>query len=212
MRVITKTYPISDFSSNLYILVFDDGSALIIDPGIDKKKYLDEIFANYAKVHAVLLTHGHFDHIRGAKPISDHYNCPIYVSSHDRRFLEEPEFFAPYLFGLKPQEERISEFIDISLLDSININGLDITIISTPFHTLGSTCFYIEKEKLLFSGDTLFKDSIGRTDLITSDPNLVSTSLKKLLVLPNDTLIYPGHGPSTSLEEEKENNPYLISL
>lgn len=191
IRIQTFTY-IDVFASNSYLISDENGDAVIIDFGFFDKNIFNTIKDNKLKLKAILLTHGHFDHICGLK---DFTSAPIYLHKDDIELLFDPNrnvgsfFNQPVKLDIK--KHSIHEIKDNQV---INILNTPIKVIHTPYHTKGSVCFYFEKENSLFSGDTLFCDSIGRFDLPTSDFHLISSSLKKIYLLPNDIKIFPGHG------------------
>ena len=137
--------------------------------------------------------------------------APVYVHLLEEEFLVEPAYnlSLDFLDNLYIRGLKTVLFIDGDIL---NIGKYRIKVIHTPFHTRGSSCFYFEDEHVLFSGDTLFHLSVGRTDLLTGSPRTLESSLKKLIVLPPETKVYPGHGPATTIGDELRLNPYLKSL
>ncbi|MCX7831300.1 MAG: MBL fold metallo-hydrolase [Actinobacteria bacterium] len=189
-----------------YILGLNN-EALIIDPGDEPKKISRFINAVGLRPIAILLTHGHWDHFGAAENLKKIYSIDLYVHPEDRKSVEEPSSCAfkdyPWLevFAAKPTKE-LEEGI-------MKIGSFNFEVIHTPGHTKGSCCFYFEKEKVIFTGDTLFKSGIGRTDLSCSEPDKMHLSLKKLSRLPDDVVVYPGHGPETTIGTEKSFNVFL---
>ena len=195
--------------TNCYIVYTEDTKkAVIIDPAADSKGITEEIEKLGVTPEAVLLTHGHFDHMLAAESLRNGFHIPVCVLKEDAELLKHPnlncsEQFLHMSYGISADEEMT----DGQKLDFLN--GA-LTVIATPGHTAGSCCYYAEEEKILFSGDTLFQGSVGRTDLPTGKASQISLSIKeKLFVLPDDTLVLSGHGEETTIGEEKQYNPYV---
>lgn len=200
-----------DYVCNMYIVGEEGEPCIVVDPGADPNNFIEKYVRKHhnGQIAGFLLTHGHYDHIEGLRLCT--MQAPVYVHLLEEEFLVEPAYnlsldFLDHLYirGLKTKL-----FID---KDVLNIGNYEIKVIHTPFHTRGSSCFYFEKEHVLFSGDTLFHLSIGRTDLITGSNKTVESSLQKLVVLPPETKVYPGHGPATTIGDELRLNPYLTRL
>ena len=200
-----------DYVCNMYIVGEEGEPCIVVDPGADPNNFIEKYVRKHhnGQIAGFLLTHGHYDHIEGLRLCT--MQAPVYVHLLEEEFLVEPAYnlsldFLDHLYirGLKTKL-----FID---KDVLNIGNYEIKVIHTPFHTRGSSCFYFEKERVLFSGDTLFHLSIGRTDLITGSNKTVESSLQKLVVLPPETKVYPGHGPATTIGDELRLNPYLTRL
>ncbi len=191
--------PIGLYEENIYIL-HDHKHVLIIDPGRYPKEIAGYIGADET-VDAILLTHGHEDHTGAADDLAEKYGCDVYLHPDDE-FLVRPDkrgmagpFAAPVYTPTRPLEGRMK------------IGSFDLTVHHTPGHTAGSVC--IQYKANLFSGDTLFAGSIGRTDLYSGDDTAMMGSLAYLKTLPADLRVYPGHGPSTTIQRELMYNPYL---
>ena len=192
-----------DLNSNSYLLVDDSNNCVVIDPS-KAKVILDYIEANHLNLKAILLTHGHFDHIKGVK----YFNVPVYIHKDDAELLREPKLNCSDRFS---REDIVIDATPTLISDDEVLNILDepIKVIHTPFHSMGSVCFYLKDSDALISGDTLFQYSIGRTDFITSDPSLINSSLAKLMKLPDQTVVYPGHGPKTTIGIERKLNSFV---
>ena len=202
-----KIYYGNDISCNCYLLV-DDKSAIIIDPLIKSEKLSSYLKENNIVLKAILLTHGHYDHIKGVKTLYNNFKCPIYIHYEEEEIIRDSYKNGSFLFNDPFILDEEIKFLD----DSLIIDNFKIDIIHTPFHTQGSVVYYIKDLKALFSGDTLFKRGIGRYDLYSGNKRLISSSLNKLIALyklEGNLKVYPGHGPSTSLEDEIKFNPYF---
>lgn len=201
-----------EFSANTYVIGEKGGPCIVIDLGSTQTRVISYIKENHTSCLGTLLTHGHFDHIRGLNNFLKEFNCTVFIDFNDKDFLTDSK-----LNGSKYSEEnqvivKTTNIYELDDEDEINFgNGYLFKVIETPFHTNGSVCYLCEKENALFSGDTLFKGSIGRTDLPTGSERLVNSSLKKLLNLNPKLVVYPGHGETTTLEKEISSNPYLVS-
>ncbi len=201
-----------EFSANTYVIGEKGGPCIVIDLGSIQTRVISYIKENHTSCLGILLTHGHFDHIRGLNNFLKEFNCTVFIDFNDKDFLTDSK-----LNGSKYSEEnqvivKTTNIYELDDEDEINFgNGYLFKVIETPFHTNGSVCYLCEKENALFSGDTLFKGSIGRTDLPTGSERLVNSSLKKLLNLNPKLVVYPGHGETTTLEKEISSNPYLVS-
>jgi hydroxyacylglutathione hydrolase len=208
-QFLVETFPVGPLQCNCSIVV--DGStreAVVIDPGDEPDRILKALEAADVRPVALLHTHAHLDHITGTDLVAESTGAPIRLHPADRPLYEAlPEQAA--FFGLTAREPRP---LDAPLSDGeiIRFGGSSLRAIHTPGHTPGSTCFHLEgDEPLLFSGDTLFRRSIGRTDLWGGDTELILASIReKLFALPGDTRVICGHGPNTAIEEEKSLNPF----
>lgn len=195
---------LGDYQTNTYIV--HDSTAktcVVIDPGYEPEIILDKAKALGLTVEAVFLTHGHFDHVGGVETIAERTNCALYM--HKADWEKAPAPINSYLYPLANDD-----FTDISFCkegDTIQAAGLTFTVLETPGHTEGSLCYLTAGA--LFSGDTLFAGSCGRTDLPGGDAKAMRASLKRLSGLTGDMHIFPGHGEKSTLAQEKMTNPYL---
>lgn len=191
---------------NTYILGDYGEECVLIDPGDNKNNRIDHfIDKHFKKLSAILLTHGHFDHIYGLKNLE--HKAPVYIGQEDEKCLTNPKYnLCP---SLSIEDYKIETIFDG---EKISFGKLDIFVIATPFHTSGSVCFYLKSDNALLSGDSLFHLSYGRTDLPGGDDSMVFSSLKKISALPSSTKIYPGHGEMTILENEIKFNPGFCFL
>ena len=188
------TLPLGDYQTNTYIVHKGD-TCVIIDPGYEPERILAEIARLGLTVGAILLTHGHFDHVGGVRFIAKATACPVYLCEEDLSL--PPYMTSGALFFTDGCEEG----------DTVSIAEMAFSVLHTPGHTPGSVCYLIDDA--LFSGDTLFQGSCGRTDFPGSSGAQMRKSLDRLSALPDRLAVYPGHGPSTTLEDEKRYNPYL---
>ncbi len=209
----------SRIACNCYVVYNEHDDAFLVDPGYSLNNGLiDHIKKLNKNIKAILITHGHYDHIYALKDVLELYkDAKVYILREEVEFLSNPDLnLSNSEFGEGVGAKPIN-FVpnNLHLLDDgdiIDIVGLEIKVIATPFHTRGSCCYYLEKEKALFSGDTLFFSTIGRSDLPTSSNRTISSSLKKLVDLPDGIKVYPGHGAITFLDREKKYNSYLKNI
>lgn len=194
-------------SSNCY-LVSGERGALIIDP----YEYTDKIKAfvavNADKEIAILITHGHFDHIKAAPVIRKDCGAKIYVNENDNYALGSPVFNLSSYFG--DSIEPFAADVTLAHSETFNVGDIEITAYNTPGHTPGCNCYVIDD--VMFTGDTIFAQSIGRTDFPTSDNSAMLSSLRFLKNLKVDYILYPGHGGKTTLFTEKKFNPYMVGV
>lgn len=218
-------FPAGMLACNCYVLAPHAGAdAIVVDPGQRAmgplRRILDE---NRLTPSAVLLTHGHIDHMWSAQKVADSFGCPVYIHPEDRFMLADPiRGFGPRIgqlaFGALFREPRQVVELDRDG-EKLDLGGTTVVVDHTPGHTRGSVVFRVAGDlaagphDIAFTGDTLFKESVGRTDLPGgSGRDLLSSILGKLLVLEDDTRVLPGHGPSTTIGEERRNNPFLKGL
>ena len=191
-----RTLPLGAYQTNCY-LVWDEASpsCVVIDPGYTPQVVLAEADRLGKKIEAILLTHGHFDHVGGVKGIAMDAECPVYLCEDDLSM--PPQMTAGPLYYTNLYGEG----------DFVEAAGLSFKVLHTPGHTPGSVCLCCENA--IFSGDTLFWGSCGRTDLPGGSWATIQKSLKRLAGLPGDYDVYPGHGDATKLSFERNFNPYM---
>lgn len=193
------TIQVGSYEVNCSIMS-ENGKAWIVDPGHEGSRIAALLDKKGLQPEAILLTHAHFDHITGVKELQRLFpELPVYVHPEDT-----------VMFG-HPFNQMPGEYDSIGTPANIrDVNTLEIAeVIHTPGHTPGGTCYYFPADKLLLSGDTLFAGSIGRTDFPGGSMLKMMESLKKLMTLPDDTLVIPGHGSHTTIGQEKKQNPYI---
>ena len=199
-----------ELSANTYIIIDDQLKCVVVDPGKEDKKVVEYIKNSNLSLVAILLTHGHFDHIGGVAALSKAFNAPVYIHKKDREFLTNPNYNGSDRYSRKnivvDKDVEIKDIVDEGTLNLLNH---PIQVIETPFHTPGSVCYYLKDENILISGDTLFFESIGRSDFPLSNPSLIPSSLAKLMSLKDETIVYPGHGPETTIGHEKKQNSFV---
>lgn len=211
MKIIPFYYDdYDDLFANTYVLIDANNQCLVIDPSKQYDGIINYIKKNKLTMKGVLLTHGHFDHIRGVDLLVNEFKCSLFIGFDEIDFLTNPQLNCSRYMS----EDYVVTAKAITVSDGEILKLLDeeITCISTPYHTIGSMCYHVPSSNVLFTGDFLFKGSVGRSDLPTGSPKTLKTSMEKLLKLPDNTKIYPGHGPSSSIKEEKVHNPFLMNI
>lgn len=201
-------YIVGPVCTNCYLLVnHKTGELLVVDPGDQAQLIEKQIEKTGAKPVAILLTHGHFDHAGAAEELADKYQISIYAHEAERETLEDPGL---NLCGMIGEHKVYHADIFVKDEEVLNIAGFSIRVFFTPGHTIGGCCYYIADEKILFSGDTLFQESVGRTDFPRgSASDLIRAIREKLMPLPDDVTVYTGHDESTLIGYERMHNPYL---
>ena len=184
------------YQTNCYI-IWAEGSktCAVIDPGYEPERVLSETARLGLTIEAILLTHGHFDHVGAVRDLAAEIGCPVFI--HEAELSMPPAFTAGPLYHTHTCGEG----------DALSLAGLTLKVLHTPGHTPGGVCLQVENA--LFCGDTLFAGSCGRTDLPGGSMTTLRKSLARLCTLPDELAIYPGHGESSVLGEEKRYNPYL---
>ena len=208
VKVIPFIYEdLDDLYANTYLVCDESKNCVVIDPAKDYQGLINYINKNALSLEAVLLTHGHADHIRGVDVLYNAFHVPVYIGFDDADKMQDSyancsEFLGEKVIVNAPFE-TLSDNETLSLLDE------DIKAIHVPFHTSGSLCFYLKESGVLFSGDFILPHGIGRSDLPSAKPNMFHSSMAKILALPNETKIYGGHGKSSTLELERRVNPFV---
>ncbi|HHT51147.1 MAG TPA: MBL fold metallo-hydrolase [Eubacteriaceae bacterium] len=204
--MILEIIPVGLLAANCYIIGCEDtNEGVVIDPGENGEKILSKIEELGLNIKYIILTHGHFDHIGAVNEVKNNTNGLVAIHSLDKEMVEDEK-----RSGNNRRSVAIDSYnVDLKDGDIITIGNLDLKIIHTPGHSPGGICIYTEDT--VFTGDTLFAGSIGRTDFYKGNMEELLFSIKnKLFTLPNDTKVYPGHGPSSTILEEKNTNPFFI--
>lgn len=188
-------------TTNVYIVV-SKNEAIVIDPGGEPDKIIDKLNELNTNLKYIVLTHCHSDHIAAVTDLQKVKGGEVLISEEDGKAVNNPiRNLAPFM-GNKLEKIKVDRFLSEG--DKIKLGNDEFEIIETPGHTKGGICIYSEKQKVLFSGDTIFKGTYGRTDLPSSSYQDMKNSIKKLMKLPDDINIYPGHGILTNMKDEKK--------
>ena len=196
--------------TNVYIAYNKDSSeCVIVDPSDNAAEIINTIEKNTLKPSGILLTHGHFDHIMAVNDLVTHYNIKVYISKLDEEMLLDPKKSGGSSFINSGYTTKADVLLNDG--DELSLLGKKIKFILTPGHTKGSGCFYFEDDKILFTGDTVFREDCGRTDLYGgSNPSIIKSIYERVLTLPEDVNILPGHMGMTTVAHEKKYNPVAI--
>ena len=199
--------PVGVYAANCYLVYSkDDKKGVVIDPGGNPNKIIEEIEKQAMEVVYILLTHGHGDHIGAVDEVREHFNVPVWINEDDEYLLGDEEANLSITMPSKPIQTKADKIFKDG--DIIKLGNLDIKAIQTPGHTPGGTTFDIDGN--LFTGDTLFAGSVGRSDFArSSGEDLIKGIKEKLLIYPDETEIFPGHGPSSTIKAEKRSNPFI---
>jgi glyoxylase-like metal-dependent hydrolase (beta-lactamase superfamily II) len=208
--MIHEILPVGPLLCNCSVMGDDiTREAMVIDPGDDIDDVLDLIRKHNLRVKQIVITHAHIDHVGGAMKLRTATGAPILLNQNDYALLKMLDMQAAWLGMAKPGKVEVDQSIGQS--DTVRAGSLQANVIHTPGHTEGSICLYFPADKKLIAGDTLFAGSIGRTDLPGGSFEKIINSLReKLLALPDETIVVPGHGPLTTVGEERESNPFLV--
>ncbi len=200
-----RTY-VSMVDVNCYFVYDENGHTVVFDPGAEGQKIYEKLGEKGLKVSGIVLTHGHYDHILGVAALKDRSGCRVYAPEPEEEILTNTGLNLSSEIG-RPCTVKADQFLkDGEICD---IDGIRFKTLLTPGHTKGSACYYFEEDKMLISGDTLFEGSVGRSDLPTGNMGeLINSIRKKLMTLPEDVKVYPGHGNDTTIGDEKKYNPF----
>ena len=203
-----QQYIVSVCATNCYFAINDDTKeVLIIDPGASAKQLAEKIKEHGLTPSGILLTHGHFDHASAAEELANLLDVKIYAHEAEQETLESPGL---NLSGWEGKTEVYHADVYLKDGQELELAGFKVSVLFTPGHTVGGCCYYFEEQGVLFSGDTLFEGSIGRTDFPKgSASQLIRAINEKLMTKPDETAVYPGHGDMTSVGAERVNNPFL---
>jgi hydroxyacylglutathione hydrolase len=206
MRI--EQYCVGQVGTNCYFIINEETKEmLIVDPGDSAQMLVEKIRLGVLIPKAILLTHGHFDHVMAAQELAKTFDLKIYAHEEEKDTLNHPGKNVSAMIG-----RQDSYHADIFVKDGelLQLAGMEIKVLHTPGHTPGGCCYYLEKEQVLFSGDTLFCQSVGRTDFPGGSMSQIVRSIKsKLLALPDNVKVYPGHMDLTTIGMERRQNPFL---
>lgn len=207
-------YVVGQVQTNCYVVINEENKeCFLIDPGASAKALAERIRKDELKPVAVLLTHGHFDHAGAAEELAKEFDIKVYVHEAEKDTLSNPQKNVSWMVGASE-----SYHADVYLKDEevITLAGYEIKVLHTPGHTEGGCCYYIAAEDVVFTGDTLFAQSVGRTDFPGGSMSQIVRSINEKLMtlneagnLETDVMVYPGHNDPTTIETERINNPYL---
>jgi glyoxylase-like metal-dependent hydrolase (beta-lactamase superfamily II) len=202
-----EKFTLGYLGTNCYLIINEETKeVVIVDPATCPEYLVSHIKSNGYQPQFILLTHAHFDHVMGIDGFVNEFQIPVYLHEEEKEILEDPELNLSGMFG-----KNYSYLGAKTLRDGecLQVSGYECKVIHTPGHTKGGCCYYCDAEKVLFSGDTLFCQSVGRSDFPTGSMGTLVRSIKeKLLCLPENVMVYPGHNEATCIADEK-NNPYL---
>ena len=192
------------WKENCYIVRSEKNSALIIDPGDEPEKIIENLAINKLKPAAILNTHAHYDHIGAVQPLKENYNIPFFIHSLERSNLRNVNIYRQMIDKLEPITiPQVDVYLD-EQINPLTIGEFEVNVIFTPGHSAGSVCFIIDNH--LLCGDLFYKYKIGRTDFPGANSSLLKNSISKISKLPHNIMVYPGHGEMTTLEDVIKNN------
>lgn len=204
-----KIFPVGTLGTNCYFIVDEQtNAAAVVDPGWGADHIYGKLIKLGLKCEMILLTHGHADHTGALGELRRKTGAPVYIHTGDAKMLVDPALSQARYLGAPVEVLAQPEHL-ISDGDKIALRGTTIEVMHTPGHTPGSVCYILRDDGIILSGDTLFRESVGRYDLAGGDYKELMRSLEKLASLEGDWRVYPGHGRSTTLSHEREHNMYL---
>lgn len=203
-----EKFVLGSMGTNCYLLINKETKELvIIDPATCPDYVVSHVKSNGYIPRAIILTHAHFDHVMGIDGWVKEFGIPVYLHEEEKKVLEDPELNLSGVFGAS------YSYSDVKCLkdgQELEVSGFIFKVIHTPGHTCGGCCYYCAEEGVLISGDTLFYQSVGRSDFPTGSMGTLVRSIKeKLFCLPEDVMVYPGHNDSTCIGDEKKYNPFV---
>lgn len=204
-----ERFVLGSLGTNCYLLINEETKEIVVvDPAICPAYVISHVKSNGFQPKAILLTHGHFDHVMGIDDWVKEFDIPVYLHEEEKDVLAKANLNLSYQFG------KDYTYDDVQCLKSdevIEIAGFSFRVIHTPGHTKGGCCYYVESEEVLISGDTLFAQSVGRSDFPTGNMRTLVNSIKeKLFCLPDTVMVYPGHNDLTCIGDEKAYNPFIL--
>ena len=204
-----EKFVLGSVETNCYIVVNEETKeCFLVDLGTYNQEMVNYIKKSAYQVKGILLTHGHFDHIMGIEEFIDEIPATVYAHEEEEEYLKDP--MLNFSTTLGKEEYSVNEVVLLKELQHFNLAGFEICILHVPGHTPGGCAYYLPEEGVVFTGDTLFSGSVGRTDFPGGDSQLLLSSIKeKLLVLPEETKVYPGHVGETTIGREKKMNPFV---
>lgn len=206
--MILHSLQVGPLASNCYIVGCEETrQGIVIDPGAESARILRLLYKEALEIPLIVLTHYHFDHVGAAAPLQESLGATLAIHASDAPSLRNP----PSLFRrLLPEVPSLKADRLLRDGERLTIGRLTLTVLHTPGHSPGSIALYIPEEGIIFSGDTLFCEGVGRTDFPGGDMRALIESIRsKLFTLPDETIVYPGHGPSTTIGWEKQHNPFV---
>lgn len=209
-KLVIQSLQVGEMGTNCYFLIHQDTKeTLLVDPGADQEAIKSKVIKEGLNVVGILLTHGHFDHIGAVMGLKEVFQVDVYAHEKEVAVLESEDWNLSSAFcrgkGYTASANKLLKDGNI-----LSLAGFQVQIIGTPGHTRGGVCYYIMEEATLVSGDTLFRESVGRSDFPTGNQEQLLLGIQeKISKLPKDTVVYPGHGMDTTIAHELECNPYL---
>ena len=206
---IVHTLSLGDYQTNCYIVHAKNAqSCAIIDPGYEPEKITAFLEQNHLHSEAILLTHAHFDHVGALKELKNaHPEVPVLLGEGDEEHFSDPVKVYKKILWKIPENLYLAADRLVKDGEMIEVNGMTFTVMHTPGHTAGSVCYLYEDA--VFSGDTLFRGTCGRSDFYSSDPAQMKESLARLMALEGDRRVFPGHQAATTLDRERKYNPFV---
>lgn len=207
MPIFVARIIVGRWDTNCYVVHKGNGDAMIIDPGDQVERIMDYVESKRLKILAILATHGHHDHIGAVTTLKARFSAPFYLHSRDVKLLKYANLYRKIFDGHDPRVLPSVDYYIDKVEVPVRVGDFSIGIVAAPGHTEGGVCFLIENH--LFTGDTLLRGKIGRVDLAEGDRTSLYNSVRRLMVLPPETKVYPGHGETTTLSQERENSAEL---
>ncbi len=203
-----EKFVLGSMGTNCYLLINEETKEFVmVDPATCPDYLVSHVKSNGYIPKAILLTHAHFDHVMGIDGWVKEFEIPVYLHEEEKQILEDPKLNLSGVFGTSYSYHRVECLRDNQILE---LAGFQFKVIHTPGHTAGGCCYYEETEGVLISGDTLFYQSVGRSDFPTGSMSILVRSIKeKLFCLPDDVMVYPGHNDVTCIADEKMYNPFV---